>query len=274
MFNQLLAIDVVDRMDDGLKRLSAFSKASPIVVKTASETSSYDLSSVDAVVVSIYQELSESFFQALPKLSYVGVLGTSCKLLPMSYLSSRGVKVRNVSEYCDEETAEWVMLRIAQFFRERTPSLSIAHKKLGVVGVGGVGQKLIHLARAFHMEIFYNSNRQNSVVDEYATFLSKEEMFATCDVISCHTPAFFPWVTRELLESAKANLCLIDTCMGKISNDDDLERWVRERKDVRVILDAVAGIYYPQLKADSLKAFDTNDAQKKLVDRFVSNLRE
>src|SRR5262249_31768201 len=157
------------------------------------------------------QSLDERVLTKMPRLRYLGVLGTSLKQLPLEYLKKHDVKVTNVTNYCDDETAEWVFMRILKFFRENIKAQSVCEKKIGIIGVGAIGKKIVHLAKAFKMEIFYNTSLEHKELEqEGAQFLSKEKIFTTCDVVSLQTPAFFSWLTRDLLDHAKTNLCLIN----------------------------------------------------------------
>jgi lactate dehydrogenase-like 2-hydroxyacid dehydrogenase len=278
MFNQIYAVDVADSIPDFLQKIQKFSLAPPIIREMA--TSAWldeQKKTIDAVLVSIYQELNESFLQQLPSLKYIFVLGTSLKKIDMQYCHDHGITVRNVTEYCDNDTAEWVMLKIIEHFRRRSLPRSVFKKPLGVVGVGFVGKKLIELAHGFGMNIFFNAESKNGELEKRGIErLSKEQLFARCDVISCHTPPLVSWLTKDILVEAQENLCIINTCMGRISVDRDLENFLNRRADVTVIMDKIAGDSYRELSGRvhiSLEAaFDTLDSQNRLIEKFFHNL--
>lgn len=277
MFRQVLAIDVAERVGEFSQRMRATSNATPLLVSSVEKLSDThdNLENVDAIIISIHQDLPESFLQKLPNLSYVGVLGTSLKRIPLEYCRERQITVTNVTEYCDDETAEWVMLQVVKFFRNRPEPLSVCDKRLGVIGVGAVGKQVIKLAQAFHMQVFYNAQAVHSTLSEQgAQFLSKEDLFKTCDVISCHTPPFLSWLTPSMLAQAKNNLCLLNTCMGKISSSHELEDFLNARTDVTYVMDAVAATFYGDLKSRAPTwqeaAYVTVDSKARLIDKFFA----
>lgn len=279
MFNQIVAVDVAQRMVDFLQRVKPYSAHAPIIVKDSQELSEKeDFLGVDAILVSIYQRLNESLLNKFPNLRYIGVLGTSTKQIALKLCQEREIMVTNVTDYCDHETAEWVMLKALAFFRQQPKPKSLYDKTMGLIGLGAVGLKVLKLAKAFDMKVFFNrKNANNEALTLGAQALSKEEIFANCDVVSIHTPPFTQWLSADLLKHAKTDLCLINTCMGKISIGTDLEDVLQKRSDITYIMDNIAYASYPHLASRAVvvneSAFSTMDSQKRLADKFVDNLR-
>lgn len=279
MWNQIVAIDVSKRILGFDAKIAKFSRNAPIfVADTSSLSLSKDLAdSVDAVLVSIYGQLDETTLEKFPKLRCIFVLGTSTKKIAMDFCKKNRIDVKNVSEYCDDETAEWVMLKALEFFRYQDPPRSVVGRNFGMIGVGAVGKKIIERAHAFQMEVFFNARSSYPELERNgARKFSKEEIFARCDVVSLQTPAHEPWLSRSILDSAKKDLCLINICMGRISRDFELEEFLEKRPDVRLIMDRVAGNSYADLKSRNIitkeAAYQTVDAEQRLVDKFMRNL--
>lgn len=279
MFSQVLAIDVCERVPNFNARLKAFTVSEPIIYKSADEIISSPLrQSVDAIVISIHQALTEDVLSRLPQLRYIGILGTSVKRIPLAWCNAHNVTVSNITEYCDDDTAEWVIMKTLNFFRSRHPARSARNKILGVIGVGAVGRSVVALARGLHMRVVYNAKGVHRDLDSDDVVLkSKEEIFLTADVITVHTPGFLSWLDADLLRMARPNLCIINTCMGRISVGNDLESVLHERGDITVIMDKIAGDNYPELtgraQIHAENAFLTEDAELCLVDKFFENLR-
>lgn len=280
MFNQILALDVAQRIPNFVDKMREFSPNEPVIVRNEHDgsLSSHHRSMVDAIVVSIYEDVTEPFLKQFPALRYVGVLGTSTKKIAVEYCRLQRITLSNVVDYCDDETAEWVMFKIIDYFRTRPSPLSVRGKLLGVVGVGSVGRKVIERARAFDMKVLFNAQSEHQeLCDLGAERLSKEEMLSRCDIISCHTPPFVSWLNSELLTYAKKDLCLINTCMGKISLGRDLEEFLAKRSDVTLCMDKIAGDNYPELllraHVSPVTAFNTIDSQNRLIEKFCNNLK-
>jgi lactate dehydrogenase-like 2-hydroxyacid dehydrogenase len=279
MFNNILAIDIADRIADFEAKIKPYTAQKTITIKTSDEftRSTIDTSSIDAILVSIYQPLPQSLLSLLPNVRHIFILGTSKTKVDLDYCLSHDIRVAHVTDYCDDETAEWVMMHIAKHFREHATPRSVLRKSLGVIGVGSVGKKLIALAQAFGMKVYYNTRHPHQELDQrQVQYLSKDELFATCDVISLHTPPFIAWLNKDLLLNAKSGLLLVNTCMGRVSKDNDLEEALATRRDITLIMDAIAGTHYQTLKdmahIINQPAFSTLDSQARLIDKFFALL--
>lgn len=274
-----LAVDIDHRMEGFQSRFRQFFEHPLLLASTAEEASLYlDLGSVENIAISIHEPLSEAFLRQCPKLKGIAVFGSSLKKLPMAFCKESNITVKNVVEYCDYETAEWVMYKILQFFREKQPARSVYEKSLGIVGMGAVGKHLAAMAQSFGMKVFYNSVKPDPTLHvQGVNFLNKEDLFARCDVVSLHTPSHVIWLSRELLRHAKKDLLIINTCMGRLSYEGDLEHFLNDRRDVSFLMDAIACPNYPELKERAIiskeQAFLTFESKERLVDKFFSNVK-
>lgn len=279
MFKHIIAIDIAQRIGDFLPRIQAHGQKIT-TVQSSDEllNNASALHDAEAVLISIYQPLSIALLQAMHSLRHIFILGTSTKKIPLDYCAEHSISVVNIIEYCDHETAEWVMMHLLKHFRECEQPRSLVEKKLCVIGVGAVGKLVIKLARAFAMEVFYNSEHAHEALDQQGIkYLTKEAAFSSCDVISVHTPPNISWLSRDLLRKASPNLLLINTCMGRICVADDLEDTLRTRSDITLIMDSIASAHYPDLKnrarISNQPAFSTLDSQARLVDKFFANIK-
>ncbi|HXW54045.1 MAG TPA: NAD(P)-dependent oxidoreductase [Myxococcota bacterium] len=277
--NQIVAIDLAQRIPEFAAQAGLLSSEPLIQVATAEEAKTlvFDKKLVSGILVSIYQPLSAGLLSKFPELRFICVLGTSTKLLPMDYCNSHGIRVLTVTEYCDMETAEWVMLQVMKFFRYQKPAVSVFERPFGIIGMGAVGKRLLAMAQAFGMSVHYHSQRVlPELSDLGAARMTKEEIFSSCDVVSFHTSAHVPFLTIDMLSHAKPNLCLINTCMGRISHGLELEEFLNRRPDVTLIMDKIAGASYASLSDRAQiaeeSAFFTIDSERRLINKFLANL--
>jgi len=232
---------------------------------------------VDAILVSIYDNLDSKILARFPNLSYIGVLGTSTKKIALDYCARHNIKVSAVHEYCDHETAEWVILQILKFYREREFPQSVYEKTLGIVGVGAVGNKLAQKALGLGMKLnFYAPSAYPELVSMGAQALLLKNLFENSSIISFHTPPHLAWLKREHLDKLPKDALLINTCMGKISPGCELEQFLSQRPDVTLIIDSIAALSYSELKtgiiASSVPAYETTDSKLRLINKFFANL--
>src|SRR5688572_10889157 len=177
-FDQVLAIDVAERIDDFSIQIAKFSRAHRVSPSSSQnvDLQAFSATHIDAMVVSIYQELSEQFLSHFVNLKCIAVLGSSTKKIATDYCARRQIAVRPVTDYCDHETAEWVILQILKFFREQDVPHSCFEKQLGIVGVGAVGRLVAKYALSLGMHVVYNAPSFHDELEEMnATFCSKED---------------------------------------------------------------------------------------------------
>ncbi|WP_024820870.1 2-hydroxyacid dehydrogenase [Arthrobacter sp. 31Y] len=105
---------------------------------------------------------------------------------------------------------------------------SLQGKTLGVVGMGGIGQATARRAKAFGMEIVYQSR---SLIDPTlaaeldARRVDLDELLAVSDVVSLHCPygpATHHLIGAEQLAAMKNSAFLVNTARGPIVDEDAL----------------------------------------------------
>ncbi|MBI4083736.1 MAG: hypothetical protein HY423_14115 [Candidatus Lambdaproteobacteria bacterium] len=109
-------------------------------------------------------------------------------------------------------------------------------KQIGIVGFGNIGTELAKRARGFEMQIVYNDIKKidpQIIETTGARFMEKEELFATSDVVSVHTPLTAK--TRGLVDAGmlarmKPTSILICCARGNIVDEPALRRALDEGK--------------------------------------------
>ncbi|VXB42651.1 Glyoxylate reductase [Arthrobacter sp. 9V] len=111
---------------------------------------------------------------------------------------------------------------------------SLQGKTLGVVGMGGIGQATARRAKAFGMEIVYQSRSEidpTIAADLGARRVDLDELLAVSDVVSVHCPygpATHHLIGAEQLAAMKSSAFLINTARGPIVDEDALATALRE----------------------------------------------
>jgi glyoxylate reductase len=107
----------------------------------------------------------------------------------------------------------------------------ITGKRLGIVGMGRIGQALARRAAAFGLSIHYHNRRRlDSRIEEAldATYWdSLDQMLARMDVVSVncpHTPATYHLLSARRLKLMKPDAILVNTARGEIVDEAALSR--------------------------------------------------
>ncbi|MDP8948313.1 MAG: D-glycerate dehydrogenase [Actinomycetota bacterium] len=158
----------------------------------------------------------------------------------------RGVVVTNTPGVLDETTADvafMLMLAAARRLGEgerllragewewwgpkQLRGLDVWGKKLGILGLGRIGQAVARRAKGFGMEILYhNRSRNESAVKELgARYLELRDLLSESDFISIHTPLTDETrhlIGAEELESMKPGAVLVNTSRGPVVDEGAL----------------------------------------------------
>ena len=100
-------------------------------------------------------------------------------------------------------------------------------KKLGIIGLGDIGEKVIKRSIGFEMDVFYHSRTAKAEIEEKyrITRLGFEDILSTCDYISLHVP--LSPETEKMISSRELALMredsfLINMSRGPTVDLDDL----------------------------------------------------
>jgi lactate dehydrogenase-like 2-hydroxyacid dehydrogenase len=176
----------------------------------------------------------------------------------------RGIVVTNTPDVLSDATAEIAMLLMlgaarrahegekimrAGLWTSWSPSFmvgaQITGKRLGIVGMGRVGQVTAKRARGFDMEIHYfNRRRLEPGAEAGAAYHdSVEKLLPHCDVLSLHCPATPE--TRQFLNAERIALLpdgaiVVNTARGAIVDEPALIAALRSGKVAAAGLDVFA----------------------------------
>jgi glyoxylate reductase len=194
--------------------------------------------------------------QAGPRLKLVASFGNGVDHIDLASARTRGITVTNTPAVLTEDTADMTMALILAASRrvsegERLirqgkwqgwgPTFMLGHrlwgKRLGILGMGRIGQALARRARGFGLSIHYHNRRR--VPDEVeqeleATYWeSLDQMLARVDIISVncpHTPATYHLLSARRLKLLRPHAVVVNTSRGEVIDEDALTRMLMNRE--------------------------------------------
>lgn len=121
------------------------------------------------------------------------------------------------------------------------PGMGNYRRTVGILSASLIGRRVIELLRPYDLEVLLHDPY---ITDEEATALgvrtvSLPELFASCDVLSVHTPLLPETrglVSRELLAALRPDATLINTSRGAVLDQDALTEAVLAAR-IRAVLD-------------------------------------
>jgi len=189
--------------------------------------------------------------QAGEQLKMIANFGTGVDNIDVEAAANRGITVTNTPGVLTEDTADMTMgliLAVARRVIEGaniinddsawkgwSPTWMLGHriygKRLGIVGMGRIGQALARRAKAFGLQIHYHNRKpvHPSIEEDLeATYWdSLGQMLAHMDVISVNcpsTPGTYHLLSAGLLKLMKPTAILVNTARGEIIDENALTR--------------------------------------------------
>ncbi len=191
--------------------------------------------------------------QAGDRLKLIANYGAGVDHIDVQTARQRGVLVSNTPGVLTEDTADMamaLMLAVARRIPEGMAAMQkgewsgwaptaflgsrLGGRRLGILGMGRIGQAVARRARAFGMQIHYhNRKRLRPEIEEAheATYWeSFDQMLARIDILSInapHTPSTFHLLNARRLKLMKPTAIVINTSRGEVVDENALTRALR-----------------------------------------------
>lgn len=190
--------------------------------------------------------VNKELVDAAPKLRLICEAATGVNNIDIEYARSKGIPVRNAAGYSTESVAQVTFMHIlnlvghASYFDRRVktgeyyengifsdmswPFFELKGKKLGIIGMGNIGQRVARIAVAFGMEVAYYSTSGTSHCKDYPS-LPLEDLLSASDIVTIHAPlndATRNLVTYDRLKLMKPSAYILNMGRGGIINEQDL----------------------------------------------------
>lgn len=205
------------------------------------------LAEADAAMTLLNDRVDAAFLDAAPRLQIVANVAVGYNNIDVAACRERGVIVTNTPGVLTDATADLAMAltlmvtrRLGEgerLIRSGTPwqwgmfmmlGTGLQGRRLGIVGMGGIGVALAERARAFGMEIAYH-NRSAVAPDVAgrlaAVRLDLDELLATSDVVSVncpYSPATHHLIDAGALARMRPTAFLVNTARGPIVDETAL----------------------------------------------------
>ncbi|MEL6640678.1 MAG: D-glycerate dehydrogenase [Pseudomonadota bacterium] len=191
--------------------------------------------------------------QAGERLKLIANYGAGVDNIDVATARQRGILVSNTPGTVTDDTADMTIALILAVARRIPEGLRlmasgdwegwsptamlggrIAGRRLGILGMGRIGQAVARRAAAFGMQVHYhNRKRLRPEIEEKldATYWeSLDQMVARMDVISIncpHTPSTFHLMNARRLKLMKPSAVIVNTSRGEVIDENALTRMLR-----------------------------------------------
>jgi glyoxylate reductase len=208
----------------------------------------------DVIVPTVTDHIDRSVLsQSGERLKLIANFGNGVDNIDVATAVQRGITVTNTPGVLTEDTADMTMALIlavprrlaegAQVLIGETgwtgwsPTWMLGHriwgKRLGIVGMGRIGQAVARRAQAFGLKIHYHNRRRVAprIEEELnATYWeSLDQMLVRMDIISIncpHTPATYHLLSARRLKLIRPEAYVVNTARGEVIDENALARLI------------------------------------------------
>ena len=223
--------------------------------------------------------VNKELVDAAPKLRLICEAATGVNNIDIEYARSKGIPVRNAAGYSTESVAQVTFMHIlnlvghASYFDRRVktgeyyengifsdmswPFFELKGKKLGIIGMGRIGQSVARKAAAFGMRvIYYNRHRLPAEKESelHAEYMPLDGLLQKSDIITLHTP-YTPEshhiIDSRALSLMKPTAILVNTARGACVDEQALVKHLADGKIWGATLDVYE--HEPQVSPELYK---------------------
>jgi glyoxylate reductase len=208
----------------------------------------------DVIVPTVTDQIDRSVLShSGDRLKLIANFGNGVDNIDVATALQRGITVTNTPGVLTEDTADMTMALILAVPRrlaegsqvltgERdwtgwSPTWMLGHriwgKRLGIVGMGRIGQAVARRAKAFGLQIHYHNRRRVAprIEEELnATYWeSLDQMLVRMDIISIncpHTPATYHLLSARRLKLIRPEAYVVNTARGEVIDENALARLI------------------------------------------------
>ena len=201
----------------------------------------------DGIMCAAGDPLNAETISGLPdSVRMIATFSVGYEHVDVTAAAKRGIAVSNTPDVLTDATADIAMLCLLGAARRAhegmhmlrthnwvgwTPTqlmgVHVTGKRLGILGMGRIGQALADRARAFRMQIHYsNRTRLPADLEKGATFHAHpDDILRHCDFLSINapmTPATRKWVNAERIAKLPKGAIVVNTARGGVVDDEAL----------------------------------------------------
>ena len=208
------------------------------------------LPKINGIVIRSATTITEELLSMAPNLKYVIRAGEGTDNIDKNACRAKGVKVSNTPGANNNSAAEHAISLMMTVLRQTALAnksmsegkwdknafmgMELWKKKIGIIGMGRIGQILARRLQGFDVSISYFDPIANNIdIPNTKKVGDIKEIFKTCDIIILHVPLIEGTknlVNKETMSLMGQNAILINAARGGIVNEDDLLEALKNNK--------------------------------------------
>jgi len=272
----------------------------------------------------VNSKLTKVVLDKLPDLKLVATRSTGIDHIDCAECKKRKVEVVNVPMYGSDTVAEYAMglllavtkkivvahqsVEEGSFNPEGLTGVDLIGKTIGVIGIGKIGQNVIHIAKGFRMKVLGVDHKPDPKLAKRMglKYVDLETCLKQSDFITVHVPFIpetFHMINKKNIKLMKPGSYLINTSRGPVVEIESLV-WALNNKilagvgldvtEEEQLVDKVSTVMGDKINKDDLRevvsfhllrdrddvvftphnAFNTKEAVERIVETTINNINK
>ena len=202
-------------------------------------------------------EFSEKVLFKAQKLKVISKWGTGINSIDFNFAKKRKIKVCNTPSAFSYSVATMALAMILAYYRKiitnhnlvkkyKWPKITgetLLNKKVGVIGVGNIGKKILQMLRGFETINYGNDLKKinKNFLSKYnVKQVSKDKIFQECDIVvtaSDLNKSSYHLINKKSLNKMKKDVLIVNISRGPLIDNIALINFLKKNKNSGACLD-------------------------------------
>jgi len=199
---------------------------------------------IDILIVRLQKKIDKTFLKRFPRLKMIISATTGTDHLDLESLQSAGIELVSLREHANflktiPSTAEltWGLIcalirnlpsayedvALGNWNRDKFRGFQLYNKKIGIIGLGRIGQMVAKFGNVFDMHVGYYDPFVDSTL--HFRYNSLDDLLESCDIITVHVHLnkdSYHLLNQDNLSKVKKGSFLINTSRGNVWDEEAL----------------------------------------------------
>jgi hypothetical protein len=201
----------------------------------------------ELILISPSTVIDAKYLDACTTVKHIAICGSAKDNVDLKECKNRNIEISNVINYGDEPTAEFMFMQLTSLLRGvngqqwKLEPHELMGKRIGIIGLGALGQAIAHLALAYKMKVSYFSpHRKLDWEAKGLTYINLDSLLSSSEIIALTGPSNKMLLKSDDFRVIPNGTILLQGSMGDVFDPVAFLKWIKRAGNF-AIFDYAAG---------------------------------